>query len=125
MHGFALGGDYGLGVIRTEVRYGPRPLRLLGHKGGGFGFGSVFAYCPEAQLAWAAFFNRPAGYRLGNNLLKGVLTAKYGERVPRVRSEELAPIQLTDHQLRPLTGNYIGRNASVTLSLSGGSRLVS
>jgi CubicO group peptidase (beta-lactamase class C family) len=124
MHGFALGGDYGLGVIRSEVRYGQRPLRLLGHKGGGFGFGSVFAYCPEAQLAWAAFFNRPAGYRLGDNLLKGLLTAKYGKRVPRLRSEDLAPIQLTERQLRPLTGNYIGRNASVTFSLSGGSLLM-
>jgi CubicO group peptidase (beta-lactamase class C family) len=121
MHGFALGGDYGLGIIRSEVQYGQRPIRLLGHKGGGFGFGSVFDYCPEAQLAWAAFFNRSVGacYRLGNNLLKGALTAKYGERVPRVRSEELAPIQLTERQLRPLTGNYIGRNSSVTFSLSG------
>jgi len=121
MHGFALGGDYGLGVIRSEVQYGQKALRLLGHKGGGFGFGSVFSYCPEARLAWAAFFNRPAGYRLGNNLLKGILTAKYGERVPRLRSEELAPIQLTERQLRALAGNYIGRNANTTLSLNGGS----
>ena len=121
MHGFALGGDYGLGIIRSEVQYGQRPLRLLGHKGGGFGFGSVFDYCPEAQLAWAAFFNRPVGacYGLGSDLLKGILTAKYGERVPRLRSEELAPIQLTERQLRPLTGNYIGRNSSVPFSLSG------
>jgi CubicO group peptidase (beta-lactamase class C family) len=125
MHGFALGGDYGLGIIRSEVQYGQTPIRLFGHKGGGFGFGSVFDYCPEAQLAWAAFFNRPVGacYQLGSNLLKGALTAKYGERVPRLRSEELAPIQLTERQLRPLTGNYIGRNASVTLSLRGGSLL--
>jgi len=123
MHGFALGGDYGLGVIRSEVRYGQDPLRLLSHKGGGFGFGSVFAYCPEAQLAWAAFFNRPAGYRLGENLLKGILTAKYGERVPRLRSEELAPIQLTERQLRPLTGNYVARNSSANVSLSGMSLL--
>jgi CubicO group peptidase (beta-lactamase class C family) len=61
MHGFALGGDYSLGVIRSEVRYGSTPLRLLSHKGGGFGFGSVFVYCPEARLAWAALFNRPTG----------------------------------------------------------------
>jgi CubicO group peptidase (beta-lactamase class C family) len=120
MHGFALGGDYGFGIIRSEVQYGQTPLRLLSHKGGGFGFGSVFYYCPEAKLAWAAFFNRPSGvYGLGSNLIKGLLTAKYGEQVPRLRSEELAPIQLTEHQLRDLTGSYIGRNSIATVSLSG------
>jgi CubicO group peptidase (beta-lactamase class C family) len=121
MHGFALGGDYGLGTIRSELQYGHSPVRLLGHKGGGFGFGSVFDYCPDAQLAWAAFFNRPVGacYGLGDNLLRGILTARYGERMPRLRGEELAPIQLTDRQLRALTGNYIGRNSTVTLTLNG------
>jgi hypothetical protein len=121
MHGFALGGDYGLGIIRSEVQYGQMPLRLLGHKGGGFGFGSVFDYCPESQLAWAAFFNRPVGacYRLGDNLLKGILTAKYGERKPRLQSEDLAPIQLTERQLRPLAGNYISRNSDATFTLRG------
>jgi CubicO group peptidase (beta-lactamase class C family) len=120
MHGFALGGDYGLGIIRSEMQYGQTPLRLLSHKGGGFGFGSVFYYCPEAKLAWAAFFNRPSGvYGLGSNLLKGLLTAKYGEQLPRQRSEELAPIQLTEPQLHDLTGNYIGRNSIATVSLSG------
>lgn len=121
MHGFALGGDYGLGIIRSEVQYGHRPLRMLGHKGGGFGFGSVFDFCPEAQVAWAAFFNRPVGacYGLGESLLKGILTNKYGERTPRLRSEELAPIQLTEPQLRSLTGNYISRNSSATFSLKG------
>jgi CubicO group peptidase (beta-lactamase class C family) len=28
MHGFALGGDYSLGVIRTELRYGSSTLRF-------------------------------------------------------------------------------------------------
>ncbi len=121
MHGFALGGDYGLGIIRSELQYGNQPLRLLSHQGGGFGFGSVFYYCPEAQLAWAAFFNRAvgAGYDFGHNLLAGLLTQKYGERRPRVRVEELAPIQLTERQFHSLTGNYVGRNSQATLSLSG------
>jgi hypothetical protein len=59
MHGFALGGDYSLGVIRSEVRYGTTPLRLLSHKGGGFGFGSVFVYCPEARLTGRMILRNP------------------------------------------------------------------
>ncbi|MDT3492009.1 serine hydrolase domain-containing protein [Stenotrophomonas maltophilia group sp. msm4] len=35
MHGFGLGGDYGLGVMRSERLYGSTPVRLLHHRGGG------------------------------------------------------------------------------------------
>jgi hypothetical protein len=121
MHGFALGGDYGLGVIRSELRYGTTPLRVLGHKGGGFGFGSVFSYCPEAQLAWAVFFNRSSGgYAIGESLLDGELANRYGSRRPRVESDQLAPIDLTTPQLHGFVGNYISRNATADITLEGG-----
>jgi CubicO group peptidase (beta-lactamase class C family) len=121
MHGFALGGDYGLGVIRSEERYGSTPLRVYSHKGGGFGFGSVFVYCPEARLAWAAFFNRPVGacYSLGQELLQDELTSLYGTRKPRLSVDDLAPIDLTRSQLQDFAGNYVGRNSSANLSVDG------
>ena len=94
MHGFSLGGDYGLGVIRTELRYGNSPIRVLNHRGGGFGFGCVFSYCPQAQLAWAAMFNRPtaAPYQFGAGLLDALLTRRYGARARK------AAAGLADHR---------------------------
>jgi CubicO group peptidase (beta-lactamase class C family) len=121
MHGFALGGDYGLGVIRSEVRYGTTPLRIFGHKGGGFGFGSVFVYCPEARLAWAVFFNRSSGgYGLGENLVDGELAHRYGPRRPRLEAGQLAPIELTPLQLHQFIGNYIARNTSADITRESG-----
>jgi len=122
MHGFALGGDYGLGVIRTELRYGETPLRLLGHKGGGFGFGSVFCYCPESGLAWAALFNRPAdaAYGFGRNLIDAALIRRHGARRPRLTLEDLAPIQPTPSQLERFVGNWISRNATVAMQIQNG-----
>lgn len=119
MHGFALGGDYSLGVIRSDVRYGTTPLRLLSHKGGGFGFGSVFVYCPEARLAWAVLFNRPTGacYGLGENLLDGEFANRYGPRRPRLEPDQLAPIDLTPLQLQRFVGNYISRNSTANITL--------
>ena len=122
MHGFALGGDYGLGVIRTELRYGDTPVRLLNHKGGGFGFGSVFDYCPETGLGWAAMFNRPASgtYRFGAGLIDGALRLRYGEHRPRLTIEELGPIEPTPAQLRQFVGTWVARNESVELRIQDG-----
>jgi CubicO group peptidase (beta-lactamase class C family) len=121
MHAFSFGGDYGLGVIRTELRHGDTSIRLLGHRGGGFGFGSVFEYCPQAGMAWIALFNRPvsAAYRFGEGLVDAVLTQRYGIRRPRLPSEDLAPIEPTQEQLRQFTGNYIGRNITANIKLEG------
>jgi hypothetical protein len=120
--GRRLGGDYGLGVIRTELRYGETPLRLLSHKGGGFGFGSVFYYCPESGLAWAALFNRPAdaAYGFGRNLIDAALSRRYGTRKPRLTLEEVAPIQQTPAQLERFVGTWIGRNATVAIQIQNG-----
>lgn len=122
MHGFGLGGDYGLGVMRSELRYGTTPVRVLHHRGGGFGFGCVFTYCPEAGLAWAAMFNRPAlaGYRFGERLLDKALAARFGERAPRLPASALAPIRPTVSRARTLVGSYVGRNVRARISEADG-----
>jgi len=122
MHGFALGGDYSLGVIRTELRYGTTSIRLLSHRGGGFGFGCIFNYCPEADLAWVAMFNRgaSAGYRFGEQLIDEALTQRYGPKRPRLPVEDLAQIQLPQRRLEQYVGSYIGRNILATFQVSNG-----
>jgi CubicO group peptidase (beta-lactamase class C family) len=122
MHSFSLGGDYGLGVIRTELRYGDSPVRLLNHRGGGFGFGCVFSYCPEAKLAWAAMFNRPtaAPYRLGEGLIDAILAKHYGARRARVAARMLPSIQPQERALKSWVGNYLGRSTPAEITLVGG-----
>jgi CubicO group peptidase (beta-lactamase class C family) len=122
MHGFGLGGDYGFGVIREERRYGDSPVRLLSHKGGGFGFGSVFDYCPETGLAWAALFNRPvdAAYGFGAGLVDSALAQRCGARRPRLAADDLEPIAPPQANLRQLIGTYVGRNAPAKITLEAG-----
>ena len=122
MHSFSLGGDYGLGIIRTELCYGDMPVRMLGHKGGGFGFGCVCNYCPEAQLAWVALFNRQTGapYHFGAELLDNLLARRYGPRRPRQPAADLSLIQLQTPQLEAFTGNYVGRAAAAQIKLADG-----
>jgi CubicO group peptidase (beta-lactamase class C family) len=111
MHAFSLGGDYSLGVIREELRYGDTAVRLLSHQGGGFGFGCVFEYCPEAGLAWTALFNRAAdaAYRFGRGLVRGVLTQRFGTQQPRLPVQDLAPIDLPPGRLESFVGGWVGR----------------
>jgi hypothetical protein len=117
MHGFSLGGDYGLGVVRGEERYGDTTFRLFNHFGGGFGFGSVFYYSPEAGLGWLALFNRPAdaAYRFGKKLVEGALATRYGAHKPRLPVSDMAPIALTNAQIRSFVGNYVGRDFSAEI----------
>jgi len=122
MHSFSLGGDYGLCVIRTEMRYGNSPVRDLNHRGGGFGFGCMFRYCPEAQLGWVAMFSRPtsAAYEMGAGLLDAILTRRYGARSARVAAQDLPTIQPQERQLALLAGNYLGRAAPAEIKFEGG-----
>lgn len=114
MHGFGFGGDYGLGVMREDVLYGSTPVRLLTHRGGGFGFGCVFTYCPEAEFGWSAMFNRPAlaGYRFGAGLIDRKLAERFGERRPRTPAPDVVRPQTS----RVLIGRYVGRNTSAEIS---------
>ena len=122
MHSFSLGGDYGLGVIRTDLRYGNTPIRMLNHKGGGFGFGCVCNYCPEAELGWMAMFNRPtaAAYQFGASLTDSLLARSYGVRRARLPVEDLSLIELQQSQLARFTGSYIGRDFYGEIKLVNG-----
>lgn len=122
MHGFGFGGDYGLGVMRSERRYGSTPVRLLHHRGGGFGFGCNFVYCPDSGIGWAAMFNRPAlaGYQFGMELIDKILTARFGPRAPRFPAADLAQVRLAAEQRQMLIGNYVGRNVRADISEAGG-----
>lgn len=122
MHGFPFGGDYSLGVIRSELRHGSTDLRLLSHQGGGFGFGCVFKYCPQAGLAWAAMFNRPvaAAYRFGEQLIDETLTRQFGPARPRTPVGDLAAIALPAAWLQKYAGNYVGRNSTADLRIKEG-----
>lgn len=125
MHGFGLGGDYGLGVMRTERRYGTTPVRLLHHRGGGFGFGCVFTYCPEARFGFAAMFNRAtsAGYGFGDALIEQLLESRIGPRAPRLPASALGTIRLSPGRARTYAGSWIGRNARVDILDSVDGRL--
>lgn len=127
MHGFGLGGDYGLGVMRSERRYGLAPVRLLHHRGGGFGFGCNLVYCPDAEIAVAALFNRPAlaGYQFGMPLLDKLLTARFGERAPRLPAQALAPIRPLPSRSRALIGTYVGRSVRAEISEFAGQLRIS
>lgn len=121
MHGFGLGGDYGLGVMRSEQRYGSTPVRLLHHRGGGFGFGCNLVYAPDAELALAALFNRPAlaGYRFGMPLLEKLLGARFGARLPRLPGSALAAIRPLPDRARALVGSYVGRSVRAEIDIAG------
>ena len=122
MHGFAFGGDYSLGVIRDELRFGDTDLRWLSHAGGGFGFGSVFNYSPQAGIAWVALFNRPvsAAYRFGKQLLDQTVAERFGGARPRLPVRDLAPVTLPDAWLQKYVGNYIGRDSTVEIKIKDG-----
>ena len=112
MHGFALGGNYSLGVGREDLRYGDTVIRQLGHDGGGFGFGCSLSYYPQAQLARAAFFNRYAdiGTQFGAAAVAGLLTRRYGARKRRASlTRDLSVIEPTRKQLEQFVGTYLGR----------------
>jgi CubicO group peptidase (beta-lactamase class C family) len=122
MHAFPFGGDYSLGVIRQELRRGDTNLRLLSHQGGGFGFGCVFNYCPQPELAWVALFNRPvsAAYRFGAQLIDDALGGRFGASQPRLPIDRLATIELPPAWLQRYVGNYVGRYGAVDIAINDG-----
>jgi CubicO group peptidase (beta-lactamase class C family) len=122
MHSFSLGGDYGLGVIRTELRYGDTPIRMLNHRGGGFGFGCVCNYCPEAEVGWMAMFNRPTAgaYQFGAGLIDSLLTRRYGAQRASLPLQDLSAIELQPRQLAQFAGSYVGRDFYGEIKLENG-----
>ena len=122
MHAFSFGGDYGLGTIRKELRYGDTEVQLLSHAGGGFGFGCVFQYCPAAGLAWVALFNRPASaaYRFGAQLVEDDLSRRFGAATPRLCVDDLPSIALPTAWLQKYAGRYVSRGAPAELEIADG-----
>jgi CubicO group peptidase (beta-lactamase class C family) len=122
MHSFSQIGSYSLGIGGGELRFGDTDMWMLSHSGGGFGFGSLFRFYPQAKLAWVALFNRPvgAGYRLGDGLTDEILTRRYGKQKARLRIEDQIPIELPQEQLRQFAGNWIGRGIASDLKLENG-----
>jgi len=119
MHSFSLGGNYSLGVARADLRYGTTSIRLLNHNGGGFGFGCVLDYYPEAQLGWAVLFNSEssAAYQFGAELLDQLLSRRFGPRKARLPAADLALIEPQKGQLKRFLGHYIGRALSGDMKL--------
>ncbi len=119
MHSFSLGGDYSLGVARADLRYGTTSIRLLNHNGGGFGFGCVLDYFPEAQLGWAVLFNseNSAAYQFGAGLVDELLSHRFGPRSARLPAADLGLIEPQRGQLERLVGHYIGRALSGDMKL--------
>jgi CubicO group peptidase (beta-lactamase class C family) len=117
MHAFPFGGDYSLGVIRSELRYGATPIRLLSHQGGGFGFGSVFYYRPETGFAYVTLFNRPASvaYQFGRKLIDDAFSSRYGGKKARLPVEDLGAVKIPAPWQEKYLGNYVARNFSADL----------
>lgn len=122
MHAFPFGGDYSIGVIRKEQRFGNTDVRILNHAGGGFGFGCVFQYCPEAGSAWAALFNRPsaAAYRFGARLMDEIFTRRYGAATPRLQVNDLPSITLPTAWMQKHVGRYVSRNFKAEIEMKDG-----
>lgn len=122
MHGFSFGGFYGLGVGRRERRYGETQVRVLGHNGGGFGFGCVFDHCPQAGLAWTVLFNeggKMPAYNVGSGLVEESLSQRFGPRKPRLPVRDLATIELPKARLGEFVGSYVSRVGAAEIALDG------
>jgi CubicO group peptidase (beta-lactamase class C family) len=122
MHSFSQGGSYGLGIAGGELRFGDTDISMLNHSGGGFGFGCVFRFYPQAKLAWVALFNRPVGaaYQFGSSLTDEILTRRYGKHKARVLLEDQTVIELPQEQLQQFVGNWIGRGFTSDIKVENG-----
>lgn len=122
MHSFSFGGNYSLGIVRAELRYGDTPIRELNHNGGGFGFGCSYTLYPEAGIAWVALFNRPtdAGYQMGAGLQQQALAHRYGEQKARLPVQDLSAIELPEQELEKFVGNWRGRAFAGDIKIANG-----
>jgi CubicO group peptidase (beta-lactamase class C family) len=122
MHSFPFGGAYSLGIAGGQLRFGDTDLWMLTHNGGGYGFGSVLRFYPQAQLGVAVLFNADAGsaYRLGGALTDAILTRRYGKQSARTRIDDFAAVSLPRAELQKFVGHWIGREFSRDFKLADG-----
>jgi CubicO group peptidase (beta-lactamase class C family) len=111
MHTLQFDGHYCLGVTRDKVKYGETLLSVLNHNGGGFGFGSIFTFYPEADLAWVALFNNgDAPYdEFGEALPQDLLQRQYGEPASVLAAKGLYAVDIPRKVLESYVGGYVAR----------------
>ncbi len=122
MHNFSFPGAYSLGIAGGHLRFGDTDIWMLNHTGGGFGFGCVFRFYPQARLGWIAMFNRQVGaaYQWGSALTDAVLIQRYGKRNAKTRIEDFAPAMLPREELQKFVGNWIGNGFTSDFKLNEG-----
>ena len=140
MHSFPYGGGYSLGVTKdADLGFEKGSVRIFGHGGGGFGFGSIYIYCPQAQLAWVVLFNgttlpgRDPSYAFRTAVPTKITERAFrrlGKRLPTSAAAHLTALEISPEILREYVGNYLGRGysanmvlANESLRLDWGSRL--
>ena len=140
MHSFPYGGGYSLGVAKdADLEFEKGSVRIFGHGGGGFGFGSIYTYCPQAQLAWAVLFNgttlpgRDPSYAFRTAVPTQITERafrRFGTRLPTSAAAHPTALEMSPEILREYVGNYLGRGyaanmvlANESLRLDWGSRV--
>jgi CubicO group peptidase (beta-lactamase class C family) len=131
MHSFPYGGGYSLGVVKdADLGFEKGSVRIFGHGGDGFGFSTIYNYCPQAQLAWAVLFN---GTTLpGKDPHHAFRTAvptkiterafrRFGTRLPTSAAAHLTAPEMSPEILREHVGNYLGRGHTANMVLANGS----
>jgi len=111
MHTLQPGAHYCLGITRTQVKFGERQFDWFNHNGGGFGFGSIFSFYPEAKLAWVALFNNAqAPYdEFGDSFSQDILKRIYGPAKSTLPANTLKAVELPRAVPESYIGNYIAR----------------
>lgn len=126
MHSFSLPGAYSLGIAGGTLRFGDTDVLMRTHNGGGFGFGCVFRFYPQAKLGLAVLFNRPVGaaYQFGGLLIDEILTRRYGKQSARIRIEDFPLANLPKGELQKFVGTWIAREFTREFKLKDGIGLV-
>lgn len=122
MHSFSLPGAYSLGIAGGKLRFGDTDVRMHTHNGGGFGFGCVLRFYPQADLGLAVVFNRPVGaaYQFGAVLTDEILNRRYGRQRPRTRIDDFTAANVPQNELQKFSGNWLAREFTCDFKLKGG-----
>jgi CubicO group peptidase (beta-lactamase class C family) len=105
-----VGVPYALGIVKQTLNLQKANVVTFNHDGGGFGFGSCFAFCPDQQLAWVVLYNgqtRPGPPGPFDDVaLRPMFEEKFGPPVPAGPPIE-PPIALPREALQRHTGTYV------------------
>src|SRR5262249_4923328 len=110
-------GGYGLGIVSEPLHSGT----LLHHGGGGYGYLTYQMWTPQYQVGVAVLTNFPSSnpYGIAMNVLRGMITVKYGplpQREPGKITDK--PIITLDIKLlQRLVGTYKPRGSLVAFKI--------